>query len=60
MKGLWKRVGVIIPDDIFELMWKEALTRKENDAERDMVCMETFRNILDEMCAAKLIELQEV
>ncbi|CAH1391603.1 unnamed protein product [Nezara viridula] len=59
MKDLWKRVGVTIPDEVFELMWKEALTREENNAEKNMVCIETFRNILDEMSAAKLNEMQE-
>ncbi|XP_066907880.1 EF-hand domain-containing family member B [Halyomorpha halys] len=59
MKDLWKRVGVTIPDELFELMWKEALTRDENNAEKDMVCIETFRNMLDEMSAAKLFEMQE-
>lgn len=59
MKDLWKRVGVTIPNEVFELMWNEALTREENDGGENMVCIETFRNILDEMSAAKLHEMQE-
>lgn len=56
MRDLWKRVGLEIPDNIYEEMWKEGVTRIENSG--NMVCIETFRNMLDEMCAAKLSEVR--
>nr|XP_033786560.1 EF-hand domain-containing family member B isoform X2 [Geotrypetes seraphini] len=47
---IFRNVGVNIPDDTFETVWKLAAQRHP----KREVCVETFRNVLDEIQASSL------
>nr|CAD7444668.1 unnamed protein product [Timema bartmani] len=45
IRGIFSKIGVKLPDDLFNVLWQEALTLDRTGA----VCIETFRNQLSKL-----------
>ncbi|KAL1123773.1 hypothetical protein AAG570_001546 [Ranatra chinensis] len=61
IRELLDRLKLEVSDSVFEMMWEEGMTRDEQDPKwtEPKVCVETFRNMLDEIIAGHYLQITE-